>query len=137
MKQVTSKCPAYNLKAYVMPVSCNVSCLLLKDRLAIAHVQGSCGHNESKMRKCRNNLQLSHEDVPGSLQHLEHDVSLEVGTEVGHLIAQAVAMPQLQPHALHTCHFTPFGAASALLIPNVGQTFWHTSSGVVLMNVLF
>ncbi len=91
----------------MMLVSCSVSCLLLEDRLAIAHVQESCWHSESKMRKYRIDLQLSHEDIPGSLQHLEHDVSLEVSAEVGHLIAQAVAMPQLQPHALHTCHVMP------------------------------
>ena len=92
---------------------------MLENRLAIARVQGSYWHNESKVKKCRNDLQLSHEDVPGSLQHLEHDVSLEVCTKVGHLVAQAVAMPQLQPHALHTCHITPFGATSALLISHL------------------
>ena len=49
-------------------------------------------------------LELCHEDVPGSLQHLKHDVGLQVCAEVRHLIAQAVAVPQLQPHTLHTCH---------------------------------
>ena len=57
---------------------------------------GSC-------RAGRADLQLSHEDVPGSLQHLKHDVGLQVCAEVGHLIAQAVAVAQLQPHTLHTC----------------------------------
>ena len=90
-----------------------------EDRLAIAHAQGSRWHSESRMRKCRNDLQLSHEDIPGSLQHLKHDVSLEVGAEVSHLIAQAVAMPQLQPHALHTCYIMPFGGTSASLMPNI------------------
>ena len=48
-------------------------------------------------------LKLCHESLPGGLQHLKHDVGLQVCAEVRHLIAQHMAVPQLQPHCFYTC----------------------------------
>lgn len=40
---------------------------------------------------------------PGTLQHLKHEVGLEVGTQVGHLVAQPVQRAQHPPHHLCAC----------------------------------
>lgn len=60
-------------------------------------------------------LQLAHEDVPSCLQDLKHDVGLQVSAEVGHLIAQAVAVAQLKPYALHTCSTHPCHFSATLV----------------------
>lgn len=71
----------------------------------------ACAHKQVLHMLCRvraseggsSDLQLAHEDVPSCFQDLKHDVGLQVSAEVGHLIAQAVAVAQLKPHVLHTC----------------------------------
>ena len=57
--------------------------------------------------KVRDGRQARIETRPGGLQHLEHDVGLQAGHKMRHLVAHTVARPQLGPGCLSTYYAGP------------------------------
>ena len=66
---------------------------------------GRCGDLSSKLR-------------PGALKHLKHEVRLQVGAQVRHLVAQALQVLQHSQHSASACGPAHTPSSSPLQTPS-------------------